>query len=161
VSASSAASFRGLTPSAAITARMSGSDRASLNDMSPLHPEIMTALLFLPASGERGIVDVSPLLARIERRLVGPVERRLAPPALRKIRVRQERHTEGDEIGFIPADRRLGRGEIEAAVDHVGAVELVAQHARDALLSIGDRVDDMQVGDSAPAELLGEMGEGP
>src|SRR5713101_6225803 len=88
-------------------------------------------------SGERRIIRVALVLAGIERFLIRRVERGLLPVALRQIGIGEERHSEGDEIGFGMVDRGICCLGIKAAIDDVGALEDILQDRRNSLGAIG------------------------
>src|SRR5258705_9075024 len=164
VSASSAASSSGSTWSAAITVRISGSDRASLSDISS-HPLLIVGfhsvqVRHVAPSGERRIVDVAVAVPGVEGRLIGRIECGAALEARGEIRIGEERHPEGDEVGLSLADRRIGGGDIEAAVHDVGPVEYLPQQRRQALGAVGGRIDHMEIADAALADLFDQVGEG-
>ena len=76
---------------------------------------------------QRRIIDVAFGLARIERGLIRRIERRLPGVAQRQIRIGQERHPEGDQVGGATRDRGVGRMRVIAAVENERALEALAQ----------------------------------
>ena len=78
---------------------------------------------------EEGIVDISPIVAAIERAAIWYVERRTPSKTERQIRIREEQLPERYEIGASVRDRLHRAARVVIAVDDIGAVPQIPQTA--------------------------------
>src|SRR6478609_3219480 len=83
---------------------------------SRFYSESMLVSSRAPALPQRGVTDVTLLLAGIECRHIRRIERCALQIAFWKVRVRQERHAESDEIGLAVGDCRISEPRIVTAI---------------------------------------------
>src|SRR6478609_7176461 len=131
---------------------------------SRFYSESMLVSSRAPALPQRGVTDVTLLLAGIECRHIRRIERCALQIAFWKVRVRQERHAESDEIGLAVGDCRISEPRIVTAIGDDGVGEDFAEHRQRAFVGrycarSGYRLRHVQIAEAPPVQFRGEMAE--